>query len=471
MPASHSTRLVHVTVPSSYAAQVHDTLKSRAHAFGLTVFGPLDRSGAGGSPRGAPSDVSPRGAPADGSPRGAPSDGWPADDEATNTLITFRTADKRLSLTLEALVAIGVGRDFGTIDVIGLVAQLPDVRRLAAHSADRAPAAGAAPPPRLGRSARDRVAIDEMFAVVDAQSHLTVDWITLTLAAAFTASVGLVHDSPLPVLASFFLSPLMGPILSFAFGLAVEDGPMVRRGLRNELVGVLIAFGVGVGAGCIVAPWYATTQRNVFLVAANGEIAARGRHDGLAIGFLIAVPSGVGAGLGVTGDSINALVAVAIAASLLPPIVDSGLCLALGAWHAARSADACVGEGGGGGGGRDLCSGALAPEFLGWAATSFSLYLVNLVTVTAVAHAVFRLKGVAPTNREPDQPWRAFTPRRRAPRPSGRGGARVALPSWWPEALGGVTRDAPQSSAPRAANDYGSVEVLLHAERGSETRS
>ena len=49
MPASHSTRLVHVTVPSSYAAQVHDTLKSRAHAFGLTVFGPLDRSGAGGS--------------------------------------------------------------------------------------------------------------------------------------------------------------------------------------------------------------------------------------------------------------------------------------------------------------------------------------------------------------------------------------------------------------------------------------
>ena len=130
MPASHSTRLVHVTVPSSYAAQVHDTLKSRAHAFGLTVFGPLDRSGAGGSPRGAPSDVSPRGAPADGSPRGAPSDGWPADDEATNTLITFRTADKRLSLTLEALVAIGVGRDFGTIDVIGLVAQLPDVRRL-----------------------------------------------------------------------------------------------------------------------------------------------------------------------------------------------------------------------------------------------------------------------------------------------------------------------------------------------------
>ena len=291
----------------------------------------------------------------------------------------------------------------------------------AAHSADRAPAAGAAPPPRLGRSARDRVAIDEMFAVVDAQSHLTVDWITLTLAAAFTASVGLVHDSPLPVLASFFLSPLMGPILSFAFGLAVEDGPMVRRGLRNELVGVLIAFGVGVGAGCIVAPWYATTQRNVFLVAANGEIAARGRHDGLAIGFLIAVPSGVGAGLGVTGDSINALVAVAIAASLLPPIVDSGLCLALGAWHA-RAARTRARRG------RwrrrrrpGLLLGRARARVPGWAATSFSLYLVNLVTVTAVAHAVFRLKGVAPTNREPDQPWRA--PRRAAARRDRRGAA------------------------------------------------
>ena len=52
---------------------------------------------------------------------------------------------------------------------------------------------------------------------------------------------------------------------------------------------------------------YTNTARNVYLVVDTGEIAARGKSGGLAIGFLIAVPSGVGAALGVTGDSINAL--------------------------------------------------------------------------------------------------------------------------------------------------------------------
>ena len=36
------------------------------------------------------------------------------------------------------------------------------------------------------------------------------------------------------------VSPLMGPILAVTFGAKICDGEMVKRGLRNELYGVLV---------------------------------------------------------------------------------------------------------------------------------------------------------------------------------------------------------------------------------------
>jgi uncharacterized membrane protein len=49
-------------------------------------------------------------------------------------------------------------------------------------------------------------------------------------------------------------------------------------------------------------------------------------------GTLVAVPSGFAVVLAMTGGSQNALVGVAIAAALLPPVVNAGLCFALAFW-------------------------------------------------------------------------------------------------------------------------------------------
>jgi hypothetical protein len=48
------------------------------------------------------------------------------------------------------------------------------------------------------------------------------------------------------------------------------------------------------------------------------------------MGFIVAAPSGVAVILAVSKGGFNAIVGTAISASLLPPIVNSGLCLALG---------------------------------------------------------------------------------------------------------------------------------------------
>merc|ERR1711879_383603 len=43
----------------------------------------------------------------------------------------------------------------------------------------------------------------------------------------------------------------------------------------------------------------------------------------------IAIPSGMGVALGITGNTINPLVGVAISAALLPPIVNSGISISI----------------------------------------------------------------------------------------------------------------------------------------------
>ncbi len=49
--------------------------------------------------------------------------------------------------------------------------------------------------------------------------------------------------------------------------------------------------------------------------------------SGLILGLIVAVASGIAVVLGISKGGVSAIVGVAISASLLPPIVNSGLCL------------------------------------------------------------------------------------------------------------------------------------------------
>ena len=75
----------------------------------------------------------------------------------------------------------------------------------------------------------------------------------MVTAAAAIATVGLIQDSSVSVVASMLLSPLMGPILCVSFGLATSHAELVTRGLRAELVGVILALLIGLCSGAVLA--------------------------------------------------------------------------------------------------------------------------------------------------------------------------------------------------------------------------
>ena len=126
----------------------------------------------------------------------------------------------------------------------------------------------------------------------------------------------------------------------------------------------------------MVAPFYnhGGVQENWATGALKSEeMESRGSWWGLVLGIFVAAPSGLGVAVAITGGGINALVGVAISASLLPPIVNSGLCLSLGIFYSS--------------GGHD----GAGSDFLSYSAASFCLFLINIVLIILFGLLMFKV--------------------------------------------------------------------------------
>ena len=65
----------------------------------------------------------------------------------------------------------------------------------------------------------------------------------ILVCAIVIASVGLNVNSIPVIIGAMLISPVMGPILGFGFGLAIQDNHLVRKSLRHFLVMVMISIG------------------------------------------------------------------------------------------------------------------------------------------------------------------------------------------------------------------------------------
>jgi uncharacterized hydrophobic protein (TIGR00271 family) len=227
--------------------------------------------------------------------------------------ITFKCRDKHLQLVLEELHKVGCGRYYGHIDVMMVILSRPAINTL-----------GTAPSGKKQRQYRisERMTVDEIHAIIDDGNHLTFNYMALLLMASIIAGIGLLTNSDTTVIASMLVSPLMGPILSITFGVAVWDIETIRRGVRNEIVGIFISLTTGIFMGFIASFLYPPDYR-------SGEMTSRGEGINLIGGFIVAVASGAAVVVAVSMGGVNAIVGTAISASLLPPIVNAGICLSM----------------------------------------------------------------------------------------------------------------------------------------------
>ena len=300
----------------------------------------------------------------------------------THTLVLLKCGEKQLRHVITELERAGIGDRFGMVDVLQLMATKPLYRSRRYGGIFKK---------RRFDSLSHRVPVEEIYEIIDAESHLTFNFVALTIFAGTIAGLGLASNSDATVVASMLVSPLMNPILLLTFGSAIRDRDFVMRGLINEGVGVAITIATGLIIGVIIAQFYGPDCEHYsptglcYGILRSEEMISRGTPINLVPGFFIAIPAGASVAVAITaGGSGAAFAGVAIAVALLPPLVNSGMSfgLALVYWIQPRG---------------DYPGGSSYEEqmfFLRLALYSFCLFSLNMLCIFLSAYTIFRVKGV-----------------------------------------------------------------------------
>lgn len=207
--------------------------------------------------------------------------------------------------------------------------------------------------PAVQRRTLDELTADLDLGADDAQSRRSGFW-TMLVVSAVIAAAGVMSDSTATVIGAMIIAPLSTPIMGTALGVVLRDGRLTRRAVRYVALGAGLVVGIGV-AFTLVVPG----DVNLFT---NSQVTAR-TSPGL-LDLVAAVATGVAGSVALTRRDVAAVLpGVAIAISLVPPLVVVGVCLGQGSFV--------------------LALGALV------------LFLSNLVALVLVGTVVFTAAGYA----------------------------------------------------------------------------
>ena len=165
------------------------------------------------------------------------------------------------------------------------------------------------------------------------------------------ASLGLVVNSTAVVIGAMLVAPLMTPILGLALALIRGDAHLIGIALRSEVFGVAVSILVAALLGLALPSHFDATPEMLSRTAPN------------LFDLLVAVFAGLAGAYALVEEKLSpVLPGVAISTAIVPPLANSGLSLALGAYGGA------------------------------WG--SFLLFFTNFLSILLVASLVFYLAGL-----------------------------------------------------------------------------
>lgn len=171
-----------------------------------------------------------------------------------------------------------------------------------------------------------RIARAELQSRAEELVTSTSTYVLLTMVSAVIATAGMLLDSAATVVGSMVIAPLIGPSLAASVGTVLNDRSLFRRGLKLQILGILVAI--------VSATLFALGVRYLLLVPPEIDILAVSEISERANPNFLVLAIALGAGIAgiislMTGVS-TALVGVMIAVALIPPAAAVGLGIAFG---------------------------------------------------------------------------------------------------------------------------------------------
>ncbi|MGD8910917.1 MAG: TIGR00341 family protein [Chromatiales bacterium] len=223
--------------------------------------------------------------------------GWEGEDG--RLAMRMLVADEKVQPALDALQTVLGAHASARIIVLPVDATLPSGKSDQEKAEDKA-----------------STTREAMYALVDKNARLDVNFVVLVMLSTVVAAIGLVEDNVAVVIGAMVIAPLLGPNLAFGLGTALGDVQLMQKSLKSLLAGIAIAIALSFTIGLF------------WPFADSSELLARTNvgMDSLAL----ALASGAAAALSLTTGLPSVLVGVMVAVALLPPAATVGLTLGHG---------------------------------------------------------------------------------------------------------------------------------------------
>ncbi|WP_084001664.1 TIGR00341 family protein [Tsuneonella dongtanensis] len=143
------------------------------------------------------------------------------------------------------------------------------------------------------------------------EAYLSPRYMFMTAMSGGIAVLGLLLSSPAVVIGAMLLSPLMGPIIGLGFALAIGDYEWLRKSAKALVAGSLMAILL-----CALIVFLSPIQ------TVTSEIASRTRPN--LFDLLVALFSALAGAYAMIRGKEGAIVGVAIATALMPPLAVVG---------------------------------------------------------------------------------------------------------------------------------------------------
>ncbi|MCQ1535704.1 TIGR00341 family protein [Methanosarcina sp. KYL-1] len=183
-----------------------------------------------------------------------------------------------------------------------------------------------------------RISREELIARAEELAPATSTFVAFLVLSTVIATAGLLLDSAATIIGAMVVAPLMGPAISASVGTVVDERELAARGVRLQVMGLLLAIAVAAVIGLIM--------KGTLLLPPGldirevGQIAERTSPNFLSL--FLALGSGLAGAISIMRGSGSTLVGVAIAVALVPPAATSGLGLAWGLYDVSIEAAVLV---------------------------------------------------------------------------------------------------------------------------------
>ncbi len=140
--------------------------------------------------------------------------------------------------------------------------------------------------------------------------------LSFLILATIIASLGMLINNFYIVIGAMLIAPIMNPMISASFGFSNKESKVVGNSLRSQLIEIALAIGVALFIGFL----FSTISTPTLILFSNNML----------VYFLLAVVIGITSAFAFSSEQVLSFVGVAVAVTLLPPLVVIGLAVPFG---------------------------------------------------------------------------------------------------------------------------------------------